>query len=232
MKRLWFISVFLLWVSAYSFAQLNWEVRTASEFYNSYNLKKGNWRSTLTEKNIDGSPYLNDDFIEGSVFTTSQTQFVGILLRYNIFNDQIEFRSGDGPVQAMATPEIVEKIEFGEYQFEYIPYLHVKKMKYGFFVVLEKGYATLYSRLSVEFEEAKKPGGYQDAQPPKFSRRADEYYIRIGKKPALLVAGKKDLEIALSDHKKDVASFIKNNKVRPNKPETLKELVQYYNSLK
>jgi hypothetical protein len=47
----------------------------------------------------------------------------------------------------------------------------------------------------------------------------------------MLITKKKDLEEAFPDHKDEISGFIKKNKVKPNKPELLKELVQYYNSL-
>jgi hypothetical protein len=218
-------------------------VKAQMTFYSSYEIKQAvelldfNRRHTgdvskyLTEANINGSPFLNDDFIEGSVFTTSKTQYVGVPLRYNIYNDQIEFLLGEGPAQALAAPETVEMIQFGDFMFEYIPYTNAKKIKRGFFVVEEKGNATLYSKPQVIFEDAKEPAAYKDAVPARFIKRPDEYYIRVGKESAILITKKKDLEEAFPDHKDEISGFIKKNKVKPNKPELLKELVQYYNSL-
>lgn len=212
-------------------------------FYSAYEIKKAvelldfNRRHTgdiskfLTEANVVGTPYLNDEFIEGSVFTTSKTQFVEVPLRYNIYNDQIEFRLGENPVQALAAPETVEMIQYGDYIFEYVPFTNAKKIRRGFFVVEEKGNATLYSKPQVVFENAKEPAAYQDAKPAQFVKRPDEYYIRVGMEPAMLIANKRDLEEAFPDHKDEISGFIKKNKVKPNDPETLKELVQFYNSL-
>jgi hypothetical protein len=211
-------------------------------FYSAYEIKKavelldfnrrhsGDISKFLTEANIDGSPYLNDEFIEGAVFTTSKTQYVGVPLRYNIYNDQIEFQLGENPVQALAAPETVEMVQFGDFMFEYIPHTNAKKIKRGFFIIEEKGNATLYSKPQVIFENAKEPAAYQDAVPARFLTRPDEYYIRVGKEPAVLIAKKKDLEEVFPYHKAEIAEFIKKNKVKPNNPESLKELVQFYNA--
>jgi len=231
MKRLWFILVFFLWNMAISFSQIPYEIRFMNDLINSVKLQQGELRSVLSAEDIEGSPYLNDEFTEGVVFTTSKTRYEEIPLRYNIFHDQIEIRSDDGHVLGLAVPDVVEKLEFGEYHLEYVPYMNVKKVRHGFFVVEEKGYATLYSKLQVQFVEAKPAGAYQNPQPPKFVRRPDEYYIRLGKDPASPVFRKKDIESVFPDHKKEVASFIKKNNVRPNRPEKLKELVQYYNAI-
>lgn len=207
-----------------------YEIKRAVELLDFNRRHSGDISKFLTEANIDGTPYLDDEFIEGSVFTTSKTQYVGVPLRYNIYNDQIEFQLGEGPAQALAAPETIEMIEFGDYLFEYVPFVNVKKIRRGYFIVEEKGNATLYSRPQVVFENAKEPAAYQEAVPARFVKRPDEYYIRIGKEPAMLIAKKKDLEEAFPDHKKEMAAFIKKNRVRPNNEEQIKELVQYYNS--
>lgn len=208
-----------------------YEIKKAVELLDFNRRHSGDISKFLTEANIDGSPFLNDEFIEGSVFTTSKTQYVGVPLRYNIYNDQIEFRLGEAPAQALAAPETVEMVQFGDFMFEYIPYTNAKKIKRGFFIVEEKGNATLYSKPQVIFENAKEPAAYQDAVPARFIRRPDEYYIRVGKEAAVPIIKKKDLEEVFPDHKEEISGFIKKNKVKPNNPESLKELVQFYNSL-
>ena len=186
----------------------------------------------LTENDIEGSPYLNDDFIKGTIYTTSQTRYVDVPLRYNIYSEQVELKSGDGPVQSLAPPEIVEKVEFGDYILVYVPFKVSRNIRRGFFRVIESGdKAVLLARAQVLFEDAKKPAAYQDAEPPKFIRKSDDYFIRIGKEPAMLISRKTDLEEVFQNHQKEVSSFIKKNKVKPNKPERMAELVKYYNSL-
>ncbi|MFW6369870.1 MAG: hypothetical protein ACOC10_01540 [Bacteroidota bacterium] len=180
---------------------------------------------------IQGSPYLNDEFIEGNVYTTSKTRFVNVPLRYNIYNDQVEFRNADDQVLAIAAPDVIEQVEFGEFQMEYIPFLDRKKISKGYFVVLEKGDASLYFRPNVILEQAKQAAAYQDAQPPRFIRRSDEYYIKIGKDAAKPASKKKDLLNIFTDTGKDVSTFIKNNKIKPGNKESLTELVIHYNAL-
>jgi hypothetical protein len=236
MKRLLFILFASLFGVSNTFAQNTfqsmYEIKRVIDLINFNKTEQGEFRRTLSEENIVGSPYLNDEFIEGSVFTKSKTQYAEVPLRYNIFNDEIEFRTDDGQVLALASAEVIEKVEFGDFYMEYIPYMVVKRMRRGFFNVLEKGNATLYQRSHVVFEDAKQPAAYQDAQPAKFVKKPDEFYIRVGLEPALPIAKNRDLEGAFPDHKKEIAEFIKKNRVRTNNPESLKELVIFYNSLK
>lgn len=232
MKYLYFLLLISCLMPLTTWAQSEYEIRQAIDLFNSNSIAKGDFKTMLSESDIEGSPYLNDEFIEGTVFTTSKTQYVGVPLRYNIYSDQIEFKAGDGTVLALAAPETVEKVQFGEYKMVYIPFTISKKIRRGFFRELETGdKAVLLARLQVIFEDAKEPAAYQEAEPPKFIRKSDDYFIRIEKEPAVLISRKKDLELVFPNHKKEVNSFIKKNKVKPNKPERLTELVQYYNSL-
>ena len=200
------------------------------DFFESNKLQSGDWEKPLNESEIDGSPYLNDEFIVGSVFTVTKQQFADIPLRYNIYNDQIEFKSGD-KIQALAAPEIVERVKFGEYQIVYIPFSNLKKIRKGFFIVLEEGNASLYAKLEVEYRKSTEPGAYKEAEPAKFIKKNDQYYIKFGMEQAKKVGNKKELIEGFPNNKDKIEAFIKKNKIKTSKPETLKKLVQYYNSL-
>lgn len=213
------------------YAQTTYEILQAVDFFSINKLERGDWKRVLTETDIEGSPYLNDEFKEGTVFMTSKTKFVEMPLRYNIFNDQVEFRSDDGSLMVLSVPEVIEKVEFGETTLEYSVYSQLNKVRRGFFVVLEKGEASLYSRPRVTFEDARKPGAYSEAKPPRFIKRPDEYYIRIGKEPAELISKKKDIEELFTEHEKKMQEFIRKNKININRPEDLIKVVQFYNSL-
>ncbi|MBT3385889.1 MAG: hypothetical protein HN778_06360 [Prolixibacteraceae bacterium] len=213
-----------------SFSQTIYEVRRAMDFFESNKMQSGDWKNPLSESEIEGTPYLNDEFIAGSIYTVMKHQYVDIPLRYNIYNDNIEFKSGD-KIQALAAPEIVERIKFGEYQMVYIPYSNLKKIRKGFFIVLEEGKASLYTKLETEFKKSTEPGAYKEAEPPKFVRKNDQHYIRIGMEQAKKVGNKKELIEGFPDNKDNIEAFIKKNKVKTSKLESIKKLVQYYNSL-
>ncbi|HSO87918.1 MAG TPA: hypothetical protein VLQ91_15290 [Draconibacterium sp.] len=202
-----------------------------NDLYQSHQFVLGDWKKELTEKDISGSPYLNDEFINGSVYTLQRLQYVDIPLRYNIYNDDLEFKTPSSEVQAMATPEIVEKAVFGNTQLVYLPYSLANKIKKGFFVVLEEGKASLYSKPVVIFKEPTEPGAYKEAEPAKFERKADEYYVRVVGEQAVQINNKKDLIAVFPDNQDKIENFISKNKIKTNKPEGLKEVVVYYNSL-
>ena len=230
MKRYFLMVIIFLTTITFSFSQ-EYQIRAAMDLYRINKVQSGEWKGTLSENDIKGSPYLNDEFINGTIFTTSKYQFVDVPLRYNIYNDELEFKTPTNEVQALATPEIVETVEFGDYKMVYIPYSNTKKIRNGFFMVEVEGDATLYSRKEIIFKKAEEPGAYKDAEPAKFVKKSDSYYIRVGLKEAKKVGSKKEIVEIFPDHNDKISSFIKKKKVKSSKPEKLKELVRYYNSL-
>ncbi len=231
MKRFILTILILTVMTGISVAQVTYELRQAMDLYRNNKIVSGDFKKLLTESDIEGSPYLNNEFVKGSIYTTSKTQYADIPLRYNIYNDDIEFKTEEGEINALATPEIVEKIEFAEFNMVYVPFSMIKKINRGYFIVLTEGKASLYSRAEVIFIKATEPGAYQDAKPANFQRKPDTYYIRIGQDVAKLVDNKKDLIDAFPDNQDKIEDFVKKNKTKTNSAESLKELVQYYNSL-
>ena len=233
MKHYILTLLFILGFAGISSAQyqLNYEIREAVDFYRSNKFIDGSMKSELTEKDIKGSPYLNDEFVNGTIFTVQMLKYSDIPLRFNIYNDDLEFKTPTGEVMALSAPEILEKAEFGNMQMVYSPYSQTNKIKKGFFVVLEQGKASLYSKPGIVFQEPTEPAAYKEAEPAKFVRKADEYYIRIGAEQAILIGNKKELIAAFPDNQDNIESFINKNKIKTNKPESLKEVVRFYNSL-
>jgi hypothetical protein len=232
MRTCFLVVILILGFSNFTKAQITLDYKTQEtiDFYKQNKFISGS-NKPLTESQIKGSPYLNDDFFPGSIYTTQKQHFTDIPLRYNIYNDDLEFKTPAGQVQALATPEIVEKAVFGSTELVYSPYLLGDKTKKGFFVVLKEGKASLYLKPGVLFREGTAPGAYKDPEPPKFVKKSDDYYIRFETGNAILIGNKKDLIATFPDNQDKIESFISKHKIKTNKPDDLKELIHYYNSL-
>jgi len=232
MKKYILTTILLITVTGISFSQSNYQIQQSLDFFRINKMQSNDWMTMLSENDIDGSPFLNDEFINGTVFTTSKTQYVDMPLRYNIYNNQLEFKTPDDEVQAMDTPEIIEKAEFGDYKMVYIPYSNVKRIFRGFFISIEEDEkASLYVKPEVTFKKAEEPGAYKEAEPAKFVRKPDVYFIRFGEDAAQRISNKKDLLNVFPNRKAEVSTFIKKNKVKYNKVDKLKSLIEYYNTL-
>lgn len=223
--------LFLVTFFTASYSQVEYQIRQAIDFYSINKFHSGEGKTSLSESDIEGSPYLNDEFINGTIYTTSKQKFLDIPLRYNIYNDDMEYKTPENKIQAIASPDIVEAAEFGNYKIVYVPYSNAKKVRKGFFMVEAEGEAMLLRRFSVTYKEAEEPAPYKDAIPPRFLKKPDTFYIKVGTEEAKKVNNKKELIEILSNHKNEISSFIKKNKIKTNKPELLKQLLEYYNSL-
>ena len=233
MKTIFLTLLFVCSIAIYCNGQqpLGYSLRTNIDLFNSNQSASGNLHKVLTEKDIKGSPFLNDEFVEGSIYTVQKIQYIEVPLRYNIYNDNLEFKTPTEEIQELATPEIVERAVLGEIQMTYSPYLYANKTKKGFFIILEEGKISLYAKPEITYKPATEPAAYKEPEPPKFIKKSDEYYLRVGTGEAKLISNKKDLIAAFADNQDKIESFISKNKIKTNKPEDLKEVVKYYNSL-
>lgn len=231
MKKLIISLFFAVLTTTFIQAQVSYELRESLDLFRTTKIISGDWREALTANEIEGSPFLNDEFIVGNVYTTAKQKYADIPLRYNIFNDQLEFKTPDEQIQTMASPETIEKVEIGNDVLVYVPYINVKKVRKGFFMVIEEGKVSLFERKETVFKKAEEAGAYKEPEPAKFVTKADTYYIQTEGSPAKLVGKKKDIIELFPDHSNEISAFIKKNKTKTNKVESLRQLVQYYNSL-
>ena len=230
MKKIFSLTTVLFFIALISSGQI-YSTKNMVEFVYSNKLQRGDWKPVYTEKDVAGSPYLNDEFVKGSVYTTSKIRYEGVPLRYNIYSDQIEFKGEKGEVLAIAAPETIEKIEFNGDTWVYAPYSLAKYVSEGYFIVLEEDDVSLYKKPQIQFEPPTEAMPFKDAQPARFENRPDHFYIRVGNKEAKKVADRKDFAEILPAHQKDVEKFVKKEKVKPHKPDRIIELVKFYNSL-
>ncbi len=89
------ISTFML---AFLCLALNAQAQITSNFdpqslqdinvYNNINTRYG----SINLDNVDGSPYLNDSFVEGKIIDSEKDQSFDAFLRYNIYKGQIEIK--------------------------------------------------------------------------------------------------------------------------------------------
>jgi hypothetical protein len=229
MKRI----VFCLGLYFFSFlqpgtAQVNISMGDYAGFLRDQNLREQTY-SSREEKNYLGTPYLQDTFQKGDILMRNNVKYTGIPLRYNIYLDELEFKGKNEEIWALSNPEMVELIEIGPDRLSYRPYTYGKRIQQGFFLVLEEGKMDLLRRPKKFMQKPQQPGAYKDPQPAKFIDRPDEYYLQGFNQAAKLVAGKKELLSLFPDRQKEMAAFIKKNKVKTSKPEKLVELVRYYN---
>lgn len=232
MKKLIFTILTVLLFSNIVFAQyLDYHTVTLMEYVRINHETSEQEPTILTGASIKGSPYLNDEFIKGTVYTTSKNKIADIELRYNIYNDDLEFKTPDDLTLAVNEPETIKLADFGDYKMTYKSYTNGKKTNSAFFKILEEGKVSLFAKPDVFFQKEVEGDGIKPGKPAQFVQKSDNYYISIGENTATKVGSKKDILNLMEDHSKEISAYLKQNKVKLSKSEQLQQLVQYYNSL-
>ena len=232
MKNNFLIFALLLISSIQIKAQYNYNVIPIMDSFRILEMTEKDINMTLSEVDIEGTPYLDDEFIKGTVYTTSKQKIIDIPVRYNIYNDNLEFKSPEAKILAVSKPETLELIDFGKYKMKHTSYIDTKQTRYSFLILQEEGKATLFAKPEVFFQEGVKGDGIRPSKAAEFIRKPDSYYISIDNKPAAKIDNKKDLINVLSEHQEEISEFLKQNKVKNiTKDAQLQAIVKYYNSL-
>lgn len=185
----------------------------------------------LSLKDIQGSPYLNDQFVKGTVITTKNDKYVDVPLRYDQYQDELQFKK-DGKAMTFSPRDVVKRAEFGNRVFTYTTYQFTdNKTKEGYFEILADGNVRLLSQHTIKFFEKEKEKPYVDPKPARFDWPLEDFYIQVGTLPAQHISKKKNLLEAFPKHHDEVARYYKSNKLSAKDKADLIKLVQYYNSL-
>ncbi|MEO5581566.1 MAG: hypothetical protein ABIR66_02655 [Saprospiraceae bacterium] len=178
---------------------------------------------------IDGSPYNNDSFSLGNVYTMKGI-FKDIAMRQDLVNDWIEFREKGLTYILDPGPNII-KVEIDTITLYTQPVYKDGKLAMGFFKVLDDDKVKLLVQKSILFVEKPPVKAYTSTNiPAKFMRDADKFYFRVDKLEAKQISNIKKMIDLFPDHHKELTSYIKRKKVGINQEDLLK-LWAYYNKL-
>ncbi len=221
------IVLFLCMVTLSAYSQY-YPAKSLEDFHFKLLTEKEGNSNRLDYSAVQGSPFLNKDFQQGEVSTTSNTAFNNVLLRYNIYEDEMEFEAEDKKTFYLEKSTI-KNVKIGDSEFIYKAYASNNKLGRSYFEVLLRGKATLLKQYRVVFEAAKLPKAYEDATPAQFKTSKSEFYIAFGDEEANRISGFKELLDLLPDKKMEVAEFLKKNKLTLGKQEDIIQVIQFYN---
>jgi hypothetical protein len=185
-------------------------------------------RTSTPVVDYEGSPFLNENFVKGEIYR-SENKSIDVPLRYNIFNDDIEFKQNNIVYALPAEPKI-KKVQFDGNTFIVEP---IGKGNFEFLFLLDSGKVVLMSKKKVAlFQEKKRPSAFETKPPKaKFIREHDVFFYKIGEREIKKVSSLKSLIESLPDKQDDVNQFVKKEKISAKKEEGLVRLIKYYNSL-
>lgn len=188
----------------------------------------GNKKLTLDQ--IQGSPYLSKNFIEGMVITSKGSTFKGVPLRYNCYNDILEYNNNGKAFEIMPKDQ-VSRAEFGGKVFCYLPYEDGKDIKSSYFSILTEGKASLCAKYSISFFEKEEVRAFSESKPERFDDFKTTYWLSLDKGAAKPILNKSQMLDIFSGKKDEVANYISSQKLSIKNVDDLKKIASYYNSL-
>lgn len=174
-------------------------------------------------KKIQHKKYVTQDYKPAYVDDFKQKAF----LRYNIFDDEMEFMKGDNTYYLKK--EVGRKVTFDNNTSYEVFELNGDL---NFFLVHQKGKNSLLAKQIVKFYEGREASsGYDKAKPADFKRKSDVLYILInGNNLVQVPSKKKDFYTVFGSNATAIKNYMKENKLSFKKTEDLKKVVGYLNS--
>ncbi|MBN2236061.1 MAG: hypothetical protein JW729_00790 [Bacteroidales bacterium] len=206
-------------------------MKTFGDFYklNAQNIK--DTKAFLQDNEIEGSPYLRNEFQNGYVLTSTNIKYQDVPLRYNIYNDEIEFQMDDN-VLALDNPDNYQEVAIGGDIFINCPIKGGSNNASSYFIRLNnQKKLVLLKRFGIEFLPAKSPQGYVDAKPATFKKMPVSYYVKFEGKPAEEIGNLKSLLSLFGDKSTEMETYIKKEKLKLRNEEDLLKIISKYNLL-
>jgi len=186
---------------------------------------------SLNYNEVQGSAYLNDTLKRGVVrFPNGDSSEV--FMRYNIYEDAIEYTEGNR-LMVINNPKQIVNVFIGKTEIVYLNYRYGKSVKEGYLIKLVSGEISLYIKYRIEFEDAESPlTGYHSLTPAQFVYKPSELYIsNDGFTIRNFKSSKTELMELFGTYYKEMGKFKKNKKLKLRKKEDVVVLFEYFNSL-
>jgi hypothetical protein len=178
---------------------------------------------------IEGTPYLNDEFIAGTIYFDKKYKIDQVPLRLNLYNDEMEFKEKN-VTMAIADPSRINKIEMGAYTFIYLP--DDKKEKVGGFVRLwNPELPSIITKMEIDFLKMEPAKPYVAALPDRFERGHDKHFLLTSTNEIEKITSVKKLIQAIGVHESELSDYARKEKVSSGNIEELVKLMEYYHSL-
>lgn len=182
-------------------------------------------------KNIEGTPFMNDQFIAGEVKTADGQIINGVLLRYDVYNNKMEVKVKVSLFEL--TDELISAISIEGKTFHYLPFQMEKKMSKGYLELIQDGEWNLYCQYRKKFKIAQPQKAMQEKPTPASFKDLPEVYLlkQKGSDEAIGFKNRKELLNVFPQNRDKLQDYLKDQKLKCNNPEDLKKLLTYYESL-
>lgn len=182
------------------------------------------------EIDVIGTPYLHDEFTQGEILFDKGIRNA-VPIRYNIHKDGIEYQQNNQTY--ILDPDVrIKEVKFNECVFVVEQYPSKGKVRLGYFKVLDSGKVTLLAKQVVMYKEYQQAQALQSsATPPKYTRTADQFYVKVGTRHPEKVDNVKNMIASFPDKQDLLMDYAKKEKISARKEDELRRLMAYYYSL-
>jgi hypothetical protein len=178
---------------------------------------------------IEGSPFLDDNFVQGEVYVGSKRTAVPV--RYNIFQDWVEYQQA-GQTMVLEPSKTIEKVRIGDKTLVCEKFEFNGKSKYGYLTLVDTGKVTLLSKKVVKYIPVQKQQALDGSdKPAKYDRGPDVYFYRIDEGPLQEIGNLKSLISSFPDKQEELRQYAKKEKISVKKEGELIQLMRYYSTL-
>ena len=199
------------------------------EFANSVDLSR-NFHDDSYKTRYEGSPFLFDEWAQGTVYTVGGNQRE-LTMRYLILENSFLVKNGES-VGKLALNNNVSHIELNGHKFIWTTYIAGKNVTQGILEALYEGEngTAFFKQYSIEARAGRDGSGYQQEEKPRLTRKTKFYYRVSGEAIREIPSKKKDFFSVFGDKSGQVESYFKTEDLSMNEEGYVKAF-EYYNSL-
>jgi hypothetical protein len=170
--------------------------------------------------------FLYDTFAEGTVELSGGIAYEPVLLRYDLYFQQMQFIRG-GDTLAFANPGELRKVVLDNRNFIYSAYRNKRMLDSSYFEVISDGSCRLLRRHYLKYHYA--APGVPDEEEYVYQT---SLYVKKGTDPAMpLRKCRKAVCCAFPEKKEVIKDFIKTNNLKMRNTEDIIMVVEYYNRI-
>ncbi|MDX2414373.1 MAG: hypothetical protein QNK33_04215 [Bacteroidales bacterium] len=171
---------------------------------------------------IEGSPYHHDEFKTGSILLSDGKEFKDLLLRFNVFKNQIEMKSEKG-IFVIQNIESLSSISIESQTLRFFPSNKI---------YLEKaieGRLSLYIKYNITYKPPLSAGPYQKESKPRYISQKPVYLIGLNNNRPIEIHSEKDLRSSFKDLETIIDEYSGKKKLKLKKVEDYINLLNYIN---
>jgi hypothetical protein len=186
--------------------------------------------SAEKEKGLDGSPWLTESWVPGTVLTVKGQKITGLNYRYNVYRNRLYFQS-ENTDYVISYPDSIRQLFMDNKTFVFDDSDPSDKVNKRFMEIAVDGKARLYVNYYPQIIPANFNIILGTGSPNETVAVKENYLIKVGNVITAVDKKGKLIPVALADKNKEISEFLKKEKISAKSLSDLEKVVRYYNSL-